>query len=107
MSNSGRPPAEPGVYHNEIKAGSALLVCGYEGDTKFRAFRLEMAISFSEFLEKLPTLSKDQEIIFYCAWPQEATSAGQGEKYNRMGYKNVKALASGVEGWKRAGYNQV
>ena len=53
--------------YKKVKAGSALLVCGYEDETKYKAFRLEMAISVSEFLKKLPTLSKDQEIIFYCA----------------------------------------
>jgi hypothetical protein len=53
--------------YKKVKAGEAILVCGYEDETKFKAFRLEMAISFSGFLKKLATLSKDQEIIFYCA----------------------------------------
>jgi hypothetical protein len=47
-----------------VKGGEALFVCGYEDDVKFKAFRLEMAISLSEFLKKITTLSKDQEIIF-------------------------------------------
>jgi hypothetical protein len=53
--------------YKKVTAGEAIFVCGYEDDGKFKAFRLEMAISFSEFLKKLATLSKDQEIIFYCA----------------------------------------
>jgi len=53
--------------YKKVKAGEAFLVCGYEDDTKFKAFRIEMGLPFSEFLKKIPTLSKDQEIIFYCA----------------------------------------
>ena len=29
--------------------------------------RLDMAISLGEFQKRLPELSKEQEIIFYCA----------------------------------------
>ncbi len=48
-------------------SGSALLVCAYDDEEKFRKFHLEGAISFAEFRSKLPSLKKDHEIIFYCA----------------------------------------
>jgi len=51
----------------KIKAGEALLVCGYEEPAKFQAMRLEGAISIQEFRARRATLPKDQEIIFYCA----------------------------------------
>ena len=47
--------------------GSALLVCAYDDDEKFKNNHLQGAISFSEFKSKLPSLAQDQEIIFYCA----------------------------------------
>ncbi len=47
--------------------GEALLVNSYEPAWEFRAVRLEGAIPFSEFKRLLPTLSKDQKIIVYCA----------------------------------------
>ena len=97
----------PQDTYKKVKAGEAIFVCGYEDDAKFKTFRLEMAISLSEFVNKLATLSKDQEIVFYCAWPNDGAAAGQAVKYGGMGYKNVKVLAGGVEGWKRAGYKQV
>ena len=50
-----------------VKAGQAILVCGYEEEEKFRALRLEMGISFAGFQAMLPSLPKDREIIFYCA----------------------------------------
>jgi hypothetical protein len=53
--------------YKRIKEGKAIFVCGYEDESKYKDFRLEMSMSFSEFLKKLPAFSKDQEIIFYCA----------------------------------------
>jgi len=51
----------------KLKSGKVLLVCAYEDEEKFRKLQLEGAISFNAFKSKLPSLSKDQEIVFYCA----------------------------------------
>jgi hypothetical protein len=53
--------------YGKVQAKEGLLVCGYNDEEKFKTMKLEGAISFSDFESKLPTLSKDQEIIFYCA----------------------------------------
>ncbi len=53
--------------YQKVKSGKALLVCGYDDDAKFKAMRLEGALSLKEFEARLPKLAKDQEIIFYCA----------------------------------------
>ena len=58
------PPEE---VRQKVTSATALLVCGYDDDHKFQANYLEGAISFADFKSKLPSLSKDQEIIFYCA----------------------------------------
>ena len=50
----------------KVTAGSALLVCAYDDDDKFKNNHLEGAISLADFRSKLPSLSTDQEIIFYC-----------------------------------------
>jgi rhodanese-related sulfurtransferase len=34
----------------------------------------------------------------------EHTSARRAMEYRKMGYTNTRALAGGVEGWKKAGY---
>ncbi len=52
--------------HKRIRNGSTLLVCAYDSDEKFQKFHLEGAISLSDFRKKIVTLSKNQEIIFYC-----------------------------------------
>ncbi len=51
----------------KTQAGQAFLVCGYEGADKFVANQLEGAISWETFQSRLPEISKQQEIIFYCA----------------------------------------
>jgi hypothetical protein len=63
MSEPERVTAEE--VHEKLKSGRALLVCAYEDETKFKAMRLEGAISLNEFKSKLPSLAKDQEIVFY------------------------------------------
>lgn len=53
--------------HQRLKSGTALLVCAYEDDAKFKRLQLQGAISLNEFKSRLPSLAKDQEIVFYCA----------------------------------------
>lgn len=55
----------PQETRGKVQAGTALLVCAYEADEKFKAMHLEGAISIKELRSRLPSLSKDQEIIFY------------------------------------------
>jgi rhodanese-related sulfurtransferase len=57
----------PEETRRKVESGAALLVCAYDDEEKFRNMRLEGAISLSELESKLPSLSKGQEIIFYCA----------------------------------------
>jgi len=53
--------------YQRLKSGAVLLVCAYEDDAKFKRMQLEGAISFNEFKSRLPSIPKDQEIVFYCA----------------------------------------
>ena len=51
-----------------VEAGKdTLLVCAYPYEVTFRGARLEGAISLGTLKSMLPSLSKDTEIIFYCA----------------------------------------
>ena len=52
--------------HIKVAGGSALLVCAHE-DSKCCDMLLEGAILLSELQVREDTLSKDQEIIFYCS----------------------------------------
>ena len=57
----------PEETYQKLRAGDALLVCAYDSKEQFRSLQLEGAISLPEFRAKLTSLSKDQEIVFYCA----------------------------------------
>jgi len=57
----------PEEVQKRLASGRALLVCAYEDEAKFRSFHLEGALSLSNFKSRLPSLPKDQEIVFYCA----------------------------------------
>jgi len=57
----------PEEVQKKLRSDQALLVCAYEDDEKFNRFHLEGALSFKKFASKLSFLSKDQEIVFYCA----------------------------------------
>jgi hypothetical protein len=57
----------PQEIYPRVKAGEALLVCAYADEAKCRSMQLEGALFLREFLDRLPGLAKDQEIVFYCA----------------------------------------
>ena len=48
-------------------ASGALLVCAYDSDEKFRKNHLQGAVSLAELKSQENRLSKDRELIFYCA----------------------------------------
>lgn len=51
----------------KVQAGDAMLVCGYDEDAKYRPINLAGSIPLSRFESEVGSLSKAQEIIFYCA----------------------------------------
>ncbi len=55
----------PTEVREKLKSAKVLLVCAYEDEAKFKIMQLQGAISLNEFKSKLPSLVKDQEIIFY------------------------------------------
>jgi len=57
----------PEETYQKLRTGDALLVCAYDSEEQFRGMQLEGAISLPEFRAKIPSLSKDQAIVFYCA----------------------------------------
>ena len=55
------------VVREKTRSGAALLVCAYDDEDKFASMHLEGAMGWQAFQSKVAELSKDQEIIFYCA----------------------------------------
>ncbi len=56
----------PQEVYEKVKSGTTLLVCAYDDEATFRQMKLQGAISLQEFKSRLVSLSKDQEIVFYC-----------------------------------------
>ncbi len=50
-----------------VLAGRALLVCAYEDEQKCSRINLQGSVNLAQFVSRVATLPKDQEIIFYCA----------------------------------------
>jgi hypothetical protein len=48
-------------------AGEALLVCAYPDEMKCNKMRLQGSMTLPELEARVPSLPRDQEIIFYCA----------------------------------------
>jgi hypothetical protein len=65
MSKIARVSAEE--IYPRLKSGDCLLVCAYDNEETFRTMRLEGAISLQDFKNQVSRISKDQEIVFYCA----------------------------------------
>lgn len=53
------------VVREKVMNDSALLICAYGDDDKFRKYHLEGAISLDEFKSKTNNLDKSREIFFY------------------------------------------
>jgi rhodanese-related sulfurtransferase len=92
---------DPRAARLHLASSSAVLVCAYDSAETCRANRIDDAIALAELEAKAASLSRSQEIIFYCACPHEGTSARRAEQYRARGFSNVKALAGGVEAWWR------
>lgn len=50
----------------KVTEGRALLVCGYDDETKCRQMMLEGAITMAGLEARLSALPQDKELIFYC-----------------------------------------
>jgi hypothetical protein len=61
------PRVNPQEVYPKLRSGEALLVCAYDSDARFRQVHLEGAMSLEEFNSIRPNLSRDREIVFYCA----------------------------------------
>jgi rhodanese-related sulfurtransferase len=52
---------------HDIEASDALLVCAYDSEDKFESNHLQGAIPLDELRSNEEELSKQRELIFYCA----------------------------------------
>jgi hypothetical protein len=61
------PKIDAKQARHDVEVSDALLVCAYEDEEKFAKNHLQGAISLNDFRSQEDSLSKDRELIFYCA----------------------------------------
>jgi rhodanese-related sulfurtransferase len=81
--------------------GEEIVVVDTRGKSSYDVRHLPGAILAPDSFDEYPL---DQQIVLYCAWPAESTSAGSALKLYGNGYTNVSALLGGVSAWVEAGY---
>jgi hypothetical protein len=58
----------PKALRRKMTGGDpVLLVCGYDGEERFREMELEGAVSWPTFQSLRSSIPFDREIVFYCA----------------------------------------
>lgn len=58
---------DPKQAKHDAGVGDALIVCAYDSQEKYEANHLQGAISLDELQSRESDLSKERELIFYCA----------------------------------------
>lgn len=88
----------------QVAKGEALLVCAYDDEERFQRSHLYGAISHAVLQSLVRNLPKDQEIIFYCSCPGDASAAGRAAEFQAQGFTNAMVLDGGIDAWVEAGY---
>lgn len=58
---------DPTQAREKVRSGRARLVCAYDEEDKCRKILLDGATTLAALKSELPRLSKDEELIFFCA----------------------------------------
>ena len=62
-----------------------------------------LAVDLDDVERTLATILRDQEVIVYCACPNEATAAKVALQLRGHGFRHVRPLAGGIDAWVSAG----
>jgi membrane protein DedA with SNARE-associated domain/rhodanese-related sulfurtransferase len=63
-----------------------------------------LRISAEEFEQRHGDIPRDQDVILFCACPNEATAARMALMLKRKGILRVRPLAGGIDGWRELAY---
>ena len=91
------------VLQMKAAGHDVLMVCAYDADAQkhFERIGIEGSISYDEFLAKLPTLPKDQSLVFYCDCPKDELAQEKTAAFQAKGY-NAQLLDGGIKAWKNS-----
>jgi rhodanese-related sulfurtransferase len=94
----------PRDAHERVEKGEALLVCAYR-EKDCRGTHLIGEISLENLEARLPSVAHDQEILFVCGCPKEASAAHRAAEFRARGFTNVGVVAGGFLAWILEGYD--
>jgi rhodanese-related sulfurtransferase len=98
----------PTIDRTEVSAalrnGRARLVMA-GGEWAYRAAHIPGSLRVATPAEIGGSLSPDDEIIVYSAGPLCPTSRGLARRLRRLGFREVRVYAGGLEDWAAAGYS--
>jgi rhodanese-related sulfurtransferase len=100
----------PDITIGEVKAALAskqkIVLLDANGTESWQSGHIPGAIDFSAKEEKLAKIlpkDKDVLVVAYCGNPQCPAYHAAAVAAKKLGYKNIKHLAAGIQGWKSAG----
>lgn len=64
-----------------------------------------ITVTDATVLEELTAIPHGNELVVYCACPNEASAAHLAKLLMRRGYERVRPLAGGIDAWVAAGYS--
>ncbi len=62
-----------------------------------------LAVDLDDVERTLADVARDQEVVVYCACPNEATAAKVALQLRGQGFRHVRPLAGGIDAWVSAG----
>ena len=60
-------------------------------------------LPMDDAMDALPDLSRERDVVVYCACPNEISAARVAKRLQRAGFKRVRPLLGGIDAWERAG----
>ena len=99
----------PDVSIKEVKAlaeSKKAVIIDVNGTESFEKGRVPGALNYDVVKDKLASTlpaDKDTLIVAYCGNPKCKAYKQAAEAAEKLGYKNVKHMSAGIQGWKDAG----
>lgn len=99
----------PEVTVKEVRSlvdSKKAVIIDVNGSESYKKGRVPGALNFEEIkgnlAAKLPA-DKDTTIVAYCGNPRCSAYQSAAKAASELGYKNVKHMSAGIQGWKEAG----